>query len=487
MCNKQNRVARNFVCLLLIACMLFPILSSCSRRGTYEEILESKKEAESLAAIPETNGNITGENAPDYQTPIILKTGDTPFYEGKTLEDLQAISRASGHKGSSINMIPTGRLYKNTNATKTYFYNKLTGNFSNWCSDPLCDGNGCIWSSMYLEIQYISDDSIYFLSSLDELSDQYGVYRCDFQRNHIEKVLDIACVREPGPDVDGDGEPDGSYMVMDEVTVVYEKDNILYYKHITYNPNNEDTFGSLYELNLNTKEKQLLSGNLDLASVTIINDVVYYKTSNQPAVLYRTDLAFSSVDVFQKNLNILAYNDKYLLLKEIDGPKNYIYNMQNGQMIPLEINGGISKGNIVLSGDYVYYSRKLTDTEIANDPLKDYYTYTWEEASYRPHGNGKPIQKETDTQDAGKIYRIYIGSENAKEECVFQFTYKGVPVRIKDIDIDGDVLYISYHNYEGFTNFYNQDFSGNEYAAVCYAVADLQNGSVTILDLPNEE
>ena len=30
------------------------------------------------------------------------------------------------------------------------------------------------------------------------------------------------------------------------------------------------------------------------------------------------------------------------------------------------------------------------------------------------------------------------------------------------------------------------DVSG-EYGAVCYAVADLQNGSVTILDIPNEE
>ena len=76
----------------LTAVLLLTSMTACCREH-YEDILESKQESESLAAISETNGNITGENAPEYETPIILKTGNTPYYEGKTVEDMQAVYR----------------------------------------------------------------------------------------------------------------------------------------------------------------------------------------------------------------------------------------------------------------------------------------------------------------------------------------------------------------------------------------------------------
>ena len=76
----------------LTAALLLTSMTAC-RRSHYEDILESKQESESLAALPETNGNITGENAPEYETPIILKMGNTSYYEGKTVEDMQAVYR----------------------------------------------------------------------------------------------------------------------------------------------------------------------------------------------------------------------------------------------------------------------------------------------------------------------------------------------------------------------------------------------------------
>ena len=164
--QERIKTMKKMISIALTAVLLLTSLASCSRREQYEDILESQKEAESLDAIPETNGNITGESAPDYATPVMLQTGNTPFYEGKTLEDLQAISRASGN--SSINMVPTGRLFYNIDGTKTYFYNKLTGNFNNWCSDPLCDGSDCIWTTSELNLQYVSNEYLYFLASFFE-------------------------------------------------------------------------------------------------------------------------------------------------------------------------------------------------------------------------------------------------------------------------------------------------------------------------------
>ena len=463
--------------LVTVLIALGVMVISC-RRQTYEDLYESQKEAESLDAIPETNGNITGESAPDYATPVMLQTGNAPFYEGKTLEDMQVISHASGN--NSISMIPTGRMYNNVDGTRTYFYNKLTGNFSDWCSDPLCDGSDCIWSRSNLVFQYVSDNYIYFLASIDEMEEEYGVFRCDFQRNNIEKVLDVAYYQVPRDD-NGDGRTDGYYGYMDEVEVICEKNNVLYYMQVAYDSNNADTIGSLYALNLTNKEKQLVSGTIDLTSVMIANDSVYYSTKNNPNDIYHANLDFTDSEIFQKNAFIQLYNNKYILLRERSGARIYVYNMQDRQMVSMQIAGG----NYVLSGDYLYYTKNLTDAEIATDPLKDYYTYTWEEASPRP--NGKPIKKETDTQGAGRIYRIYIGAEKETEECVFQLTYKDIPVRIKNFEIDGEVIYLSFHNYEGFKNFYNQNFIGNEYETGCQAIVDLQNGSMTLIEIPNEE
>lgn len=59
----------SFLLKVLVGCILLLVLSACSRRDHYENILESKQESESMAELQETNGNITGENAPDYETP----------------------------------------------------------------------------------------------------------------------------------------------------------------------------------------------------------------------------------------------------------------------------------------------------------------------------------------------------------------------------------------------------------------------------------
>ena len=470
---------KKLLLLALTVTLLLTSLASCSRRGQYEDILESKKEAESLDAIPETNGNITGEKAPDYETPVILKTGNSSFYEGKTLEELKAICRNTGK--SDISIIPTGKMYYNRDYTKQYFYNKLTGNFSAWCSDPLCDGSDCIWISSMLYIQYISDDHLYFLATVNESGDEYGIFRCDFQRNHIEKIIDIAYYIIPRPDMDGDGKPDGYEGFMDEVEVVYEDNDQVYYLQSHYEQSNQEAISSLYALNLNTMEKHIISGEVDLVEVTVIGESIYYTTTQDRNNLYKADLKFSNPELFQKNAYISQYNDQYMIIEDRNTVSRYAYNLENGKTYAIND----IYGEVYLSGNYLYYTRNLTEKEIADDPLKDYYTFTWEEESPRP--NGKPVQRESNTQGAGKIYRVQIDQEKAPEECVFQLTFKDVPIRIKSIEMDGEVIYISFHNHDGFKNYYNQEFAGDENQTICYGLVDLQNGSVTILEIPQTE
>ena len=459
------------ILIILTATLLLTSLASCSRRRQYEDVLESQKEAESLDAIPETNNNITGEGAPDYATPVILKTGNTPFYEGKTAEDLIAIYKSTGHDSLFPYMIPTGHIYDGNYTNIPYFYNKLTGNFSNWCSDPLCDHEeNCFWS-MFVQLQYVSDDWLYFYANPD--LDEYGVYRCDFQRNNIEKVKDVAYYRLD------------EQVYRDTVEVVYEKDDVIYiyWRHYV----NTESVGSLYTLDLNTNEERIISGDLDIDLVTIINDQIYYSTRQNRYTLYKTDLSFENPELFWKDGYIEQYNDQYMILHEkTEGGHSilrYAYSFKTGERYTLnEI-----YGDVYLSGEYIYHFRDLTEEEMKDDPLKDYYTYTWHRET-RPGATVVRIE-DADTQKAGKIYRTYIGADHASEECVFQLTYKGIPVRINqtEFEMDGEIIYLNFNTHETCKNFYNQEFVGEETMMVCHALVDLQNGTVTILELPKEE
>lgn len=470
---------KKLLLITLTATLLLASLASCSRRGEYEGQLESQKIAESLAAIPETNNNITGENAPDYETPIILKTGNTPFYEGKTLEELQAIFRnTSNDLGRYVT--PTGRMYLMYDES-VWYYNKLTGNFSAWCSDPLCnvaENENCIWRD-FMNILYVSDEYIYF-QAMNYLTNDAKVYRCDHQRNNIEEVVDIGEYYEQT--YKPDGTPDGIFGVIDDMEVLSEQGSTLYY-FTTRLATNGDSVGSLYALDIKTKNATLLSGDRDIDRVKMVGNTVYYTESPATYTWYKTDLSFESSELMWENVTITQSNEQYFIVsrKREDGlnDTSFSYDLKTGETHELGLRGGY------LSGDYIYYTRNLTDEEVENDPHKEYYTYTWEEPSHRP--GGSPISRESDTRDAGKIYRFYVGANYAPEECVCQLTYKGVPVRLKDIELDGEVIYISFNNYEGFTNFYNPDFDGDEYTALCYGVVDLQKGSVTILELPTEE
>ena len=66
---------------------------------------------------------------------------------------------------------------------------------------------------------------------------------------------------------------------------------------------------------------------------------------------------------------------------------------------------------------------------------------------------------------------------------------------ITEFEIVGDVVYFEFLNHTEFLNYYNQDFdklewmkeTGNNSDFVHYAIADLQNGTVTFLDFSEEE
>ena len=455
---------KRFLLIGVIAALLICAFSSCSARGKYEDLLESRKEAE---ANPEKNENIVGTGASDYQTSVILKTGDTPFYEGKDLEDLKAVREKTGAQ-IELTVTTIGRLYEYNGQELPLFYNKLTGNFSNWCSDPLCDGSQCIWkpTDMWCDRQYISDNHIYFLvdGNFETGKYDYGIYRCDLQRNNITRIMDVASSH--------DGIPE-------EVKVVAEINDVVYYTKKRYV--DKKSIMSLYALDMATGESKMISGDLDLSTVKIIQDNVYYTTAQSFFTIYKSDLIFTESKLFWENAYIQQYNDRYIIVIIMDDYSRYSVDLQTGKHVRLPD----FRGQIYLSGDYLYYTRDLTEEEIQSDVQKDYYTYTWLRVIPGfPQELVPDVWLDAETQGAGKIYRVSLREEDAPEECVFQLLYKDVPVRIHSVEMDGDVAYVAFHNYAGFKNYYNQEFDEDEDAYLCHAVVDFQNGTVTLLKLP---
>lgn len=454
--------------LVLTAILLlssFASCSSCSRRNNYEDQLEEQSTHAYEKPLDE-----------QYDTPTIHKGGNTPYYEDKSVEDLEALFLNSSRNNQTINlqMFPTGTLFTNivdtSGESQMYFYNKLTGNISAWCADPLCthELEKCVWSAA--EILYIGTETIVFESKFDTNS---KLYTCDLQRNHVQELYDITEYYEK------DEYDDGFWVYSDMVIVDYVYDDLVYVEFKTYSEKGSSVTG-IYTIDLNTREfKKRFEIPNTVSLQAWIGDSVIYRDSAQNGKLFRADLNFENSEVIAEGDSLAGYTDRYLVVNELEEGEfypqaSYVYDLQTEQTYDLP---DVSFSTAIISGDYIYYKRNLTEEEMVNDPMKDYYTWKWE---YKK----KPMSAQT--QGAGKIYRVKIG-ENT-EECVLQLTYKDVPVRIESIAVDGEVVFFTYRHYEQFKNYLNQDFpdsSNNE--PLQYAVADLQHGTVRVLDFTSAE
>ena len=457
---------KKFLLVFLAACMVlagFTACSSCSRRGEYEEQLEEQTTVVYEHPLSE-----------EYATPTIHKSGNTAYYADKSVDDLESLYLNSSHSiyGNPM-MFPIGAVYQNSlgasGESQMYFYNKMTGNISAWCADPLCTHElaECVWSDA--EILYIGTEEIIFQSRFDGNT---KLYICDLQRNNVQEIYDIA--EYYVKDKYGDG-----YLVyFDMIVVDYVYEDHVYVEYKAYSEDNAGVTG-IYTIDLKSMEFEMRFEIPKTVSLLAwIEDSIYYMDSSQSGKIFRADLNLENEEFVTNGDGIAAYTERYLVINQQKKGDRYpavscVYDLQTKKTYDLPDNLG---NTCTISEDYIYYERNLTESEMENDPMKDYYTWKWE---YKK----KPMNAQT--QGAGKIYRVKIG-EN-KEECVLQLTYKDVPVRIDSITADGEVVYFSYHHYEQFKNYLNQDFADSSNEPLHYAVADLQNGTVKVLDFSNAE
>ena len=461
--------------MCLAICLLF---SSCSRRNHYEDVLESKQESESDALLPQpgANGvaNIIASNHEDYALEVIRKTSDIGYFEGNTEAQLQEKyqGNAAFHMLEAL-YLPTGRVISRENP---HFFNKLTGNISDWCSDPLCEhGHDCIWSAGWTlpVMMYASPSHVYFISTYNDHIPR--LYRADHQRNNIEMIFEQDCVG-------------------DIRNIWYEKGNTLYIELAVYAEPGGTAKNQLMALDMTTGELTNVSNVKRAMSIAaVIREKVYFFYEAKPGVIYVTDLNFTETQKLWDGVSIESFNDRYILLRK-NGTSISAYHIDSGNTYDLcEV-----WGNAVLSGDYVYYMQEMTENEIAGDSHKDYYTWTWDnEPVFIPNqdgsGDGVFVGGETNvsakTATAGRIFRMKL--DGSEPECVMQLTYQGIPVRIVNgsISADGECIWFEFNHYDEFKNYYNQDYGDGKPVSTWdaeephLAMVDLQSGILRIIEI----
>ena len=501
---------KRVIIIMLITVLLLSSLISCSRRNQFEDELESQKQAESQAYQPQTGSgiaeNFIGIQVHDdytvsrydvsgYATSVIKKTSDKGFFEGKTKEELYALYQGNSVDDGSENFFPTGRIITGQGQGDTFFYNKLTGNISSWCPDPLCDHNAenCIFNmcwNFYLVTDYISDEYIYFRSTYND--EVVRLYRCDHERNNVEKIYNNA----------------------QEVNDIFcEKDGILYFTEYQYVGAGQSSRCNLLALDLATMKTTVINKKYDFNSIFMMGDTVIFSERDDIKKYYKTDLSFETVELLFECVSINAYTDRYItyLSNYTDvytngaAPIYNVYDIKTGKDVEL---GAIY--NPTISGDYIYYRERMSDEEIEKSSLKEFYTYTWDNEKTvitRGSGDRKAIftysastGESVDMAMRGRIMRMKL--DGTERECVLEMTYEGIPCRIDNFVVDGECIWFSYNTYKEFRNVYNQTWSsitesllegadvegpgiyakGTDHAVTHLAMADLQNGTVRIIE-----
>lgn len=441
------------ICFLIITCV------SCSRRSQYEDQLESQKEAESLANVPQAGdsgeANIIGTiiNPADWKV-TIQKQGDTPYFAGKTIEELYELYKLNGD--SSIrSILPTGRTISANNGS-AWFYNKLTGNILPWCPDQLCDGSDCMfnggWRDSFEMVSFVGKEHLYFKNQYKDFV--WKLYRCDFQRNNVELLYTI-------PTYDG---------ASNYIEIVCEEGNMLYFLEDDYGSVGGAALNSLKRLNMDTKKVEVISGDLNFSWCYYIGGELYYQPMNS-VTIYKNSLAFDQEQEFMEDYKIVNYNDKYIIYS----PNVYygtwddlmIVNLETGETQVLPYN------SYHLAGDYLYYTKGLTEEELENSPHKEYHE--WEnDNGLRPGGDGS-------------VWRMKIGSD--QEERVFHATYQDKPIFTSIQGVDGECIWLMVKTYEQWQNYYNQDFVSSSSAIKekglmtdYLVVVDLYDGTIRFIE-----
>ncbi len=468
-----------FICLFLLS-VLF-LSASCNHRQEIVDKYESEIEAASDS--PDSNVLTHDPDEPEYvgtypndrgwKIEAIRGEGDKGYYEDKTLEDLQALFTPSGANQVAYVITPAGVIFEGAN--DLYFYNKLTGNFSVCCPDPLCEGD-CLWATTPLCL-HVSEEHMYFVADKQNLlnapEEAVVYFRCDLNRNHIEVLYEDTYAND---------------------TIVWAEGDKVYLTRLSYRA--DDSAVCAYGIfDCKTGEFTKLSGNKNMEGIYGVAGGRLWYGDTRTGKLYSSNLDMTDEKEHfseYESASISKMGEDFLLLQIAPYPEEpwylptHVYNIGTGELTDISSWSG-SMYNYTINGDYLYYQKKLSEEEIAASPHKEYYEYEteYETIKYFSDTMFIPIKKKVTCPNmaAGRLWRMNLNT--MEEELLLEMSYDGIPGLIGDYVVDGDVCYLSCSPYLNYLNYYtaeNWPDCQEEYTGGGFMLVDFSNGTIRFLD-----
>ena len=483
------------IALILTLCTLLCTLTAChSRRDYYQSLASGTGDNSGQATrepIIEIVTNESGEavTTPDGEpvTEIITEPVTLP-HSGSPIEPSVGVNPYVGMTGGELKDLYfdsfRAQVY-DTNLNTPYYYilkniggviafNKLTGDITTLCKDPLCDHKSCVYGKK-LHCVLVSEDRLYTVS---DYGDGIGLFSFDYQFNDPKKLL-MWDNEEDAPIDDN----------------IFYWNGKLYYK-VYYLVNGETLQRvRVYDVasgkdNWLEPDKTMHFDNLRL----VYEGYLYYWRTGDHSI-WRYDLRTG------EDICLLAEEDA---LNAADGDRMLTLRavLPGSKTLCLCIIGIVGKENV---WKYYYYdidTKEMKRTYGMDNPLGEYTI------SLKDHINDDAFKDDpyydfylndavnnpfaVSIQYGGDLY--YNTDDQADTKMLLHATVDGIPVGFSGLyDHDGKCLYIAFRTYKGYANKYNpgyrQPSNKDEtlYLHDGYAIIDIENRKILTICQDNVE
>ncbi len=481
-----------------------------SERETAADRPETESETDHLTYEPDAPV-YEGEYPSDrgWNVDSILTSEEFVSTIGKTPEEIAELFEAGRiNRDGTTKVFPVagGCIvdYAYSFSTPEYrFYDMATGKTAPLCTDPDCHAESCPLANAK-KFLYSDSEYLYFTAP-DPTQDQdrYArIYRCDLSRQSIEYLMDTDVVmhvveteietNEAG-DVIGTSSSGGGYSYGFE-HIYHAEGNLLYMTKLHYGegetPKEEHRSYGIFDCTTLTFTPIEAAKGLNIYAV-IDQDTVWCANSDAYDEgifhFYKTDLNFSKVEPVPEleaffegpYSHVTKFTADYLLIEQYSMSNHryipdILYNPTTGRTVDYQ-EAFSEHDNVVFAGKYVYYTKPLSEEQIAASPLKEYFAYT-----FTAIHNTKPHKFSCLNMEAGRVYRTNL--DTMEEELVLALSFDDVPVWIQDIQVNGGLCYITYSTYKDFRNLYNRKHAAvTDPSRQYFAIADFGSGTVRLI------
>ncbi len=433
-----------------------------------------------------------------YRVETIWKRGDTSSTDGKSDEELLALFTSYGriYDRNAAVRTPMGIIMNRNESILSpahVFYDKRTGEVYPLCSDPACPWEVCPLGAI-TEFLYVGKTHLYFIARTSDVvgrEQERAIFRCDMNFTGVEKLMDTdVIIRESWTETNADGKPVHTHTSM---SIGFEKihhveGNTLYMSKLRYHDGiSEEVIFGTFDCTAKTFTPCESAAGYWVDGVWNGDTVWCFRKDGDGYIYYKADLSFTKIERITawdsrsdgtSRTMTKCLSDAYIVMQTFDETANryvidFLYDPKTGKLVDIP-----QMDNMVCTGNAIYYTRDLTDEEIAASPLKDYYEYEFSV----PSSSGRPKSHEHLDKSGGRVYRMDL--DTMEETCVLEVTYRNIPVWIQNITIDGDLCYITYATYEDFHNLFNPSHEPDTRpSALAFAVADFADGTLRLMPI----